>query len=62
MVKISKAFAASFGALAGGAAGFYLLEMYKIQSKEQRLAMLIEKKKEYEQLQNKENSVINSSQ
>lgn len=33
MVKISKAFAASFGALAGGAAGFYLLEMYKIQSK-----------------------------
>jgi hypothetical protein len=33
MIQIGKAFAVSFGALAGGAAGFYFLEMYKIQSK-----------------------------
>ncbi|CAO3668428.1 unnamed protein product [Rhizopus stolonifer] len=52
MSQIGKAFAVSFGALAGGAAGFYFLEMYKIQSKEQRLALLLEKKKEFERLQN----------
>ncbi|KAI9278054.1 hypothetical protein BY458DRAFT_554066 [Sporodiniella umbellata] len=51
MAQIGKALAVSFGALAGGVAGFYFLEMYKIQSKEQRLALLIEKKKEYERLQ-----------
>lgn len=28
-----KALAVSFGALAGGAGGFYVLEMYKIKSK-----------------------------
>lgn len=33
MAKVSKALAVSFGALAGGAAGFYFLEMYKIKSK-----------------------------
>lgn len=33
MAQISKALAVSFGALAGGAGGFYLLEMYKIKSK-----------------------------
>ncbi|KAI7902658.1 uncharacterized protein BX663DRAFT_561268 [Cokeromyces recurvatus] len=48
MSKISKAIGVSFGALAGGAAGFYFLEMYKIKSKEKRLALLLEKKKEYE--------------
>jgi hypothetical protein len=33
MSKVGKALAVSFGALAGGAAGFYVLEMYKIKSK-----------------------------
>lgn len=33
MAKVGKALAVSFGALAGGAAGFYFLEMYKIKSK-----------------------------
>jgi outer membrane lipoprotein SlyB len=32
-MAIGKALAVSFGALAGGAAGFYFLEMYKIKSK-----------------------------
>lgn len=32
-MAIGKALAVSFGALAGGAAGFYVLEMYKIKSK-----------------------------
>ncbi|KAL7319700.1 hypothetical protein PS15m_002806 [Mucor circinelloides] len=56
MSKVGKALAVSFGALAGGAAGFYVLEMYKIKSKEKRLAMLLEKKKEYESIQGRENS------
>ncbi|KAI8384176.1 hypothetical protein BD560DRAFT_431416 [Blakeslea trispora] len=55
---IGKALAVSFGALAGGAGGFYLLEMYKIRSKEQRLAMLLEKKKEYENLQKNNESSL----
>ncbi|GAA5812361.1 hypothetical protein MFLAVUS_005813 [Mucor flavus] len=46
-----KALAVSFGALAGGAGGFYVLEMYKIKSKEKRLAMLLDKKKELESIQ-----------
>ncbi|KAI7876472.1 uncharacterized protein EV154DRAFT_569210 [Mucor mucedo] len=54
MSKIWKALAVSFGALAGGAGGFYVLEMYKIKSKEKRLAMLLDKKKEYENLQREE--------
>ncbi|KAI8370864.1 hypothetical protein EDC96DRAFT_573513 [Choanephora cucurbitarum] len=58
MAKIGKALAVSFGALAGGAGGFYLLEMYKIRSKEQRLAMLLEKKKEYENLQKNNESSL----
>lgn len=33
MSKVWKALAVSFGALAGGAGGFYVLEMYKIKSK-----------------------------
>lgn len=33
IMAIGKALAVSFGALAGGAAGFYVLEMYKIKSK-----------------------------
>lgn len=33
MSKVGKALAVSFGALAGGAGGFYVLEMYKIKSK-----------------------------
>jgi hypothetical protein len=33
MSKVGKGLAVSFGALAGGAAGFYVLEMYKIKSK-----------------------------
>jgi len=36
MSKVGKALAVSFGALAGGAAGFYVLEMYKIKSKVER--------------------------
>lgn len=32
-MAVGKALAVSFGALAGGAAGFYFLEMYKIKSK-----------------------------
>jgi hypothetical protein len=32
-MAIGKALAVSFGALAGGVAGFYFLEMYKIKSK-----------------------------
>lgn len=57
MAKISKALAVSFGALAGGAGGFYILEMYKIKSKEKRLAMLLEKKREYESIQQREDSI-----
>ncbi|KAI8087650.1 uncharacterized protein B0P05DRAFT_584878 [Gilbertella persicaria] len=52
MSKLGKALAVSFGAFAGGVAGFYFLEMYKIKSKEQRLAMLLAKKQEYEKMQN----------
>ncbi|KAI9305309.1 hypothetical protein BJ944DRAFT_249153 [Cunninghamella echinulata] len=48
MVKIGKALAVSMGALAGGAAGFYLLEAYKIKTKEKRLALLLEKRYELE--------------
>ncbi|ORZ20405.1 hypothetical protein BCR42DRAFT_408693 [Absidia repens] len=48
MTKIGKALAVSMGALAGGAAGFYLLEAYKINTKEKRLALLLEKKYELE--------------
>ncbi|KAI9243746.1 hypothetical protein BDA99DRAFT_566534 [Phascolomyces articulosus] len=48
-MKFGQAFAVSMGALLGGAVGFYLLEDYKIKAKEQRLAMLLEKKLEYEQ-------------
>ncbi|KAI8393270.1 uncharacterized protein BYT42DRAFT_609069 [Radiomyces spectabilis] len=48
MPKFGQAMAVSIGALAGGAAGFYFLEMYKIKSKEQRLALLLEKKQELE--------------
>lgn len=33
MSMVAKALAVSFGALAGGAGGFYVLEMYKIRSK-----------------------------
>ncbi|KAI8326857.1 hypothetical protein EDC96DRAFT_581195 [Choanephora cucurbitarum] len=51
MAKIGKALAVSFGALAGGAGGFYLWRCTRSDSKEQRLAMLLEKKKEYEHLQ-----------
>ncbi|KAI8878876.1 hypothetical protein K501DRAFT_257825 [Backusella circina FSU 941] len=57
MAKFGKAMAVSFGALAGGVGGFYLLEMYKIKSKEQRLAMLLEKKKQYESMNKEEESL-----
>ncbi|CAO3588050.1 unnamed protein product [Absidia cylindrospora] len=48
MSKVGKALAVSMGALAGGAGGFYLLEAYKIKTKEKRLALLLEKKQELE--------------
>ncbi|KAI9032916.1 hypothetical protein CLU79DRAFT_883435 [Phycomyces nitens] len=48
MAKFAQAMAVSFGAFAGGAAGFYFLEMYKIKAKEERLAKLMEKKRDYE--------------
>ncbi|KAI8983493.1 hypothetical protein BDB01DRAFT_905962 [Pilobolus umbonatus] len=48
MASFTKAMAVALGALGGGVAGFYALEMYKIQSKEQRLALLLDKKKSYE--------------
>ncbi|KAI7887071.1 hypothetical protein K492DRAFT_202699 [Lichtheimia hyalospora FSU 10163] len=54
MARFGQAFAVSMGALIGGAFGFYLLEDYKIKAKEQRLAMLLEKKREYEQQQQQE--------
>jgi hypothetical protein len=38
MAKFGKAMAVSFGALAGGVGGFYLLEMYKIKSKVSNLS------------------------
>lgn len=76
MGKFGFSLAVSIGALIGGAAGFYLLEDYKIKSKvrcvvslelnnkfmdvfindlrfqqEKRLALLLEKKREFEQRQ-----------
>ncbi|KAI7864683.1 hypothetical protein BDF14DRAFT_1884112 [Spinellus fusiger] len=48
MANFAQAMAVSFGAFAGGAAGFYYLEKYKIKIKEERLALLMDKKQSYE--------------
>lgn len=40
MNKVGKALAVSFGALAGGAGGFYLLEAYKIKTKVNQLSFI----------------------
>ncbi|KAL1931221.1 hypothetical protein VTP01DRAFT_10358 [Rhizomucor pusillus] len=75
MGKFGFSLAVSIGALVGGAAGFYLLEDYKIKSKvgackqnyvdyksmlmermpqEKRLALLLEKKRDFEQQRQEE--------
>ncbi|RUS25362.1 hypothetical protein BC938DRAFT_472281 [Jimgerdemannia flammicorona] len=48
MAKFGQVMVVSLGAFLGGAAGFYLLEVYKMKAKEQRLAMLLERKKDLE--------------
>ncbi|OZJ05995.1 hypothetical protein BZG36_01155 [Bifiguratus adelaidae] len=45
MGKFTQVMVLSFGTLAGGAAGFYLLENYKVKAKEARLKELMEQKR-----------------
>ncbi|CAM0138438.1 hypothetical protein VKS41_007050 [Umbelopsis sp. WA50703] len=49
MARFTQVMVLSIGTLAGAAAGFYALEAYKVNEKERRLAVLLERKKQHEQ-------------
>ncbi|KAL0096794.1 hypothetical protein J3Q64DRAFT_1827856 [Phycomyces blakesleeanus] len=48
MTRLTQALGISFGALTGGAVALYVLEMYKIKAKEQRLAHLLDSAVEFQ--------------
>ncbi|KAI9281746.1 hypothetical protein BC943DRAFT_362851 [Umbelopsis sp. AD052] len=50
MAKFTQIMVLSIGTLAGAAVGFYALEAYKVKEKEKRLGILLERKRQHEQL------------
>ncbi|GAB5590785.1 hypothetical protein Unana1_05685 [Umbelopsis nana] len=48
MAKFTQVMVLSFGTLAGAAVGFYALEAYKVNEKEKRLEILLERKRQHD--------------